>query len=46
MGHMAVTPLQTDLTDHDSLKYWGQTAGTWTPLAALTAEGTATRPGR
>ena len=34
-GHMAVTPLQTDLTDHDSLKYWAQTAGTWRSQAAL-----------
>ena len=24
-GHMAVTPLKVDLTDHDALKYWGQT---------------------
>ena len=39
-GHMAVTPLQTDLTDHDSLKYWAQTAGSWGPLAATPALGT------
>ena len=25
-GHMAITPLKTDLTDHDTLRYWGQTA--------------------
>jgi 5'-nucleotidase len=25
-GHVAITPLQVDLTDHDSLRYWGQTA--------------------
>ncbi len=25
-GHMAVTPLRVDLTDHDSLGYWAQTA--------------------
>ena len=24
-GHMAITPLQVDLTDHDALGYWGQT---------------------
>lgn len=26
LGHVAVTPLKIDLTDHDSLKYWAQTA--------------------
>ena len=26
LGHMALTPLQTDLTEHDTLKYWAQTA--------------------
>ena len=25
-GHIAMTPLQTDLTEHDTLKYWAQTA--------------------
>ena len=25
-GHMSMTPLKTDLTDHDHLRYWGQTA--------------------
>jgi 5'-nucleotidase len=25
-GHIAVTPLQVDLTDHDSMGYWAQTA--------------------
>ena len=25
-GHVSVTPLQVDLTDHDSLRYWAQTA--------------------
>lgn len=25
-GHVAVTPLQVDLTDHDHLAYWAQTA--------------------
>jgi 5'-nucleotidase len=25
-GHMAMTPLKVDLTDHDSLGYWAQTA--------------------
>ena len=28
-GHVAITPLQTDLTDHDNLKYWAQTASGW-----------------
>ena len=27
-GHMAVTPLKVDLTDHESLAYWAQTATT------------------
>ncbi len=39
-GHMAVTPLQTDLTDHDSLKYWAQMAGTWRAQPASAAAGT------
>ena len=30
-GHVAITPLQTDLTDHDHLKYWAQTAASWPP---------------
>ena len=25
-GHVAMTPLQVDLTDHDRLAYWAQTA--------------------
>jgi 5'-nucleotidase len=29
-GHMAVTPLQIDLTDHEQLAYWGQMASQWT----------------
>ena len=26
-GHVSLTPLKVDLTDHETLKYWGQTAG-------------------
>lgn len=26
-GHVAITPLQTDLSDHDRLGYWAQTVG-------------------
>ena len=26
-GHVAITPLKVDLTDHDALMYWGQTVG-------------------
>ncbi len=26
LGHVALTPLKVDLTDHDSLRYWAQTA--------------------
>ena len=25
-GHVSVTPLKVDLTDHDNLGYWAQTA--------------------
>jgi 5'-nucleotidase len=25
-GHVALTPLKVDLTDHDALRYWGQSA--------------------
>jgi len=25
-GHVSITPLKVDLTDHDSLGYWAQTA--------------------
>lgn len=37
-GHMAMTPLKVDLTDHDHLSYWAQTAarlGDLEPLSAL-----------
>ena len=34
-GHMAVTPLQIDLTDHASLAYWAQSAA---KLAQVTAQ--------
>jgi 5'-nucleotidase len=35
-GHMAVTPLKTDLTEHDHLGYWAQTVARLgeQPLAA------------
>ncbi|KAF1045273.1 5'/3'-nucleotidase SurE [Xylophilus sp.] len=26
LGHVAITPLKIDLTDHDALRYWAQTA--------------------
>lgn len=26
LGHVSLTPLKVDLTDHDSLRYWAQTA--------------------
>jgi 5'-nucleotidase len=26
-GHIAITPLKVDLTDHDALRYWAQTGG-------------------
>jgi 5'-nucleotidase len=28
-GHVSVTPLKVDLTDHDNLGYWAQTAARW-----------------
>ena len=34
LGHVALTPLKTDLTDHEQLRYWAQTvAGMHRPLA-------------
>ena len=27
LGHIAMTPLKVDLTDHEHLRYWAQTAG-------------------
>ncbi|MDD2919103.1 5'/3'-nucleotidase SurE [Rhodoferax sp.] len=32
-GHIAMTPLKVDLTDHDHLSYWAQTAAKLTDLA-------------
>lgn len=32
-GHVSLTPLKVDLTDHDNLKYWAQSAGRWSPSA-------------
>jgi len=26
LGHVSLTPLKVDLTDHDGLRYWAQTA--------------------
>jgi 5'-nucleotidase len=31
MGHMAITPLSVDLTDHNNLGYWAQSASRLTP---------------
>ncbi len=28
-GHVALTPLKVDLTDHDNLRYWAQSAALW-----------------
>lgn len=33
-GHVALTPLQVDLTDHDKLGYWAQTAAHWNKVSA------------
>jgi 5'-nucleotidase len=31
LGHVALTPLKVDLTDHDALRYWAQAAGRIAP---------------
>ncbi|MEP6969764.1 MAG: 5'/3'-nucleotidase SurE [Betaproteobacteria bacterium] len=36
-GHVALTPLKTDLTDHESLRYWSQTAASIGRAQATTA---------
>jgi 5'-nucleotidase len=36
-GHIAVTPLKVDLTDHDRLGYWAQTAARFSAPAAPAA---------
>ncbi len=28
-GHVSLTPLKVDLTDHDYLRYWAQSAAQW-----------------
>jgi 5'-nucleotidase len=38
LGHVTITPLQIDLTDHSRLAYWGQTA------AQMTQRQTSTQP--
>ena len=32
-GHVSVTPLKVDLTDHAHLRYWGQTVAQWAPAS-------------
>jgi 5'-nucleotidase len=34
LGHMSITPLKIDLTDHLSLDAWSQTAAIFAPAAA------------
>ena len=36
-GHVALTPLKTDLTDHELLRYWSQTAATLGRASAAAA---------
>ena len=31
LGHVAMTPLKVDLTDHDGIGYWAQTAARLVP---------------
>ena len=35
-GHIAMTPLKVDLTDHDHLSYWAQTAARMTATSGQT----------
>jgi 5'-nucleotidase len=37
-GHVAITPLKVDLTDHDNLRYWAQSAAQWGAQGAGAAE--------
>lgn len=37
LGHVSVTPLKVDLTDHEALRYWAQTASRLEPGPAGTA---------
>jgi len=34
LGHISMTPLKVDLTDHDHLGYWAQTAARLTTLVS------------
>ena len=36
-GHMAMTPLKVDLTDHEALRYWAQTASRLSALPSSAA---------
>jgi 5'-nucleotidase len=36
-GHMSMTPLKVDLTDHDALRYWAQTASRLVPASSAPA---------
>lgn len=38
-GHMAMTPLKVDLTDHDHLSYWAQTATRLSEALSVTPRG-------
>ena len=32
-GHVSITPLKVDLTDHDNLRYWAQSTSRWALVA-------------
>jgi 5'-nucleotidase len=34
-GHVSMTPLKVDLTDHENLGYWAQTASRLHPAAKV-----------
>jgi hypothetical protein len=44
-GHVVMTPLKVDLTDHDNLGYWAQTASRLGALVQWPAADDAARPG-
>lgn len=43
LGHVALTPLKVDLTDHEGLAYWSDTASRLAPASAQEGDGGAAR---
>lgn len=40
-GHVSITPLKVDLTDHDNLRYWAQSTRQWLSAASPGSEAAA-----